>query len=213
MHRVNGSVDALERITQLRVAKNAGLSIPRTVMTRDLDQIARAESGWDDDVVVKPLGSHWVEYPIGAWQSAFPFAIDRRSLISEPAEVTPVLVQDYIPHTHELRVFVVGDAIIVYSVHQRESAASLWEHDEVLEIRATELTDETEEKVRRYIRLSGTEIGAMDLLVTASGLVVFMEMNNVCDWRFFQSKANDTRVTDAVANYLESRVVHDIVDI
>jgi hypothetical protein len=186
--RVNASARPLDRLTQLTDAAAFGIATPRTVVTT---RPTRHRPG-GGACVVKAAGRHLVEPSPGVQHGLFPQPLDPRLGGGTP-EPAPVIVQQYLPADHELRVFVVGDAVLGYRLARRPEQVRRVDVDTVLagQVRA----------LARYWRL---DVVAFDLLVR-SGTPVFLEARTNCDWRWFEHRAGDSAVSTAVAAWVTSR--------
>jgi hypothetical protein len=197
--RVNGARRLPDRLTQLTDAAAFGLATPRTVITT---RPARHRPG-GGTCIVKTAGRHLVEPSSGVQHGLFPQPLDPRSGGGEP-EPAPVIVQQYLPSDHELRVFVVGDQVIAYRVAKRDPA-QLWVDPDTVEVEAAEIDPALRGTLRAMARYWRLDVVAFDLLVRSGGYV-FLEANVHCDWRWFERRAGgEAAVSGAVAAWVATR--------
>jgi hypothetical protein len=196
---VNGARKLPDRLTQLTDAASFGLATPRTVVTT---RPARHRPG-GSTCIVKTAGRHLVEPSSGVQHGLFPQPLDPRLGGGEP-EPAPVIVQQYLPSDHELRVFVVGDQVIAYRVAKRDPA-QLWVDPDTVEVEAAEIDPALRGTLRAMARYWRLDVVAFDLLVRSGGNV-FLEANVHCDWRWFERRAGgEATVSGAVAAWVATR--------
>jgi hypothetical protein len=188
----------LDRLTQLSDAASFGLATPRTVVST---QPARHRPG-GGPCIVKSAGRHLVEPSSGVQHGLFPQPLDPRlgGGLPEPA---PVIVQQYLPSDHELRVFVVGDQVIAYRVDKR-NPAQLWMDPEAVEVHQVAVPPALADTLRALTRFWRLDVVAFDLLMR-TGEPVFLEANVNCDWRWFERRSGEPAVSAAVASWVASR--------
>jgi hypothetical protein len=189
-----------DRLTQLTDAAAFGLRTPRTVVTT---RPARHRPG-GGSCIVKTTGRHLVEPSSGVQHGLFPQPLDPRrgSSVAEPA---PVIVQQYLPSDHELRVFVVGEQVIAYQVDKLDPA-QLWVEPEAVEVHRVDIDPALAQTLRALTRFWRLDVVAFDLLVR-DDVPAFLEANVNCDWRWFERRSGTGRtpVSDAVASWVAAR--------
>ncbi|HVV17951.1 MAG TPA: hypothetical protein VHF06_00855 [Pseudonocardiaceae bacterium] len=187
-----------DRITQLTDAAAFGLRTPRTVVTT---RPARHRPG-GARCVVKTTGRHLVEPSSGVQHGLFPRPLDPRrgGGLPEPA---PVIVQQYMPSDHELRVFVVGEELIAYRVDKLDPA-QLWVDPEGVDVGRVDMPPGLGDTLLALARYWRIDVVAFDLLV-ADDAPVFLEANINCDWRWFEHRSGEPAVSRAVAAWVTSR--------
>lgn len=199
------AVSPPDRLTQLRAAAAAGLSIPATVVTSVPAQAARTIAG-DGDLLVKSLGHHAVEAQPGALLGVFPVRVTRQDISAMlAAEPAPVIVQDYIEAPRELRVYIVGAQMFTYAV-TRPHPSSLWTEPDVITVERAELPYGAELALWRIASALNLELAAFDLLDAPEG-PVFLEVNTHCDWLWTERKSGSPAVSNAIRTMIEDLFV------
>ncbi|WP_422647222.1 ATP-grasp domain-containing protein [Actinoalloteichus caeruleus] len=188
----------LDRLSQLDDAASFGLRVPRTAVTT---RPARNRPG-GGRCLVKTAGRHLLEPRPGALHGLFPRPLDpsRSRDVVEPA---PVIVQQHLDAEEELRVFVVGGELIAYRVRKLDPA-QLWQDPDAVTVEAVETPRPLAATLLALVRHWRLDIAAFDLLVV-EGEPVFLEVNVNCDWRWFEYRAEDTRVSRATHEWVASR--------
>jgi len=195
------------RIEQVIDAFRLGVRVPRTEVTTD---VREAVSGWDcAKVVVKPLGPHFpTPRPIPA-DAHFAEVVDRRGTLPSWVEPgSPVVVQEYVEHVRELRVYYVDGAVGAIEV-SKPTPASLWTEPDRTRACRVECPPNVRHAVQALAEAWDLRYGAFDLLVTSDGRPVFLEVNTDGDWLWFERKAGWNGVTFMAATML--RDLHERV--
>jgi len=194
---------APDRVTQLAEARAAGLRTPATVVTNAPWAAARQLPG-SGDVIVKALGEHYIEPRPGHLTGLAPRRISRAALMQgNSVEPGPVMVQEFLPSTQELRVYMVGGELITYAV-VKPSPESLWEGDPAVYARTVPTPPELERPLASLAETWDLDVAAFDLLDTPDG-PVFLEVNGACDWLWSDRLAGDGTVSRRVAELVSSR--------
>ncbi|WP_379520423.1 ATP-grasp domain-containing protein [Nonomuraea insulae] len=192
----------LGRLAQLAGAAAAGVRTPRTIVTTDPG--AAAAELPRGRLVVKVLDEHFVETAPGRMVGLLPEIADRETLVCRPSPGFPMIVQEYVEHDLELRVYYLAGDVHAFAV-TKPSPDAPWRDPAGVSVRATPAPPRAVEVVRRLARDWGLVFGAFDLLL-AAGEVVFLEVNADGDWRWFEAKAGTRAVTNAAA--LMVRTLH-----
>ncbi|MER7706991.1 hypothetical protein ABTX81_29335 [Kitasatospora sp. NPDC097605] len=186
-------------LAQLRLARRHGVAVPRTVLTTDPHLVRDAFDG--PRVVVKAAHHHFVEPAPGRLYGIFPTVLDRAALAGGPRPGPPVLVQEYVEHRAELRVYFVAGRLHAYEVGKADPAVP-WTAPERLDVRALPAPPpEAAAATRTLAAALDLRYGAFDFLLGA-GAPVFLEVNPDGDWRWAERRTGGTPVTAAVAAML-----------
>ncbi|MEV7801971.1 hypothetical protein AB0O28_03375 [Microbispora sp. NPDC088329] len=190
------------RLEQLADAAAAGISVPRTVVTTDPAAAAAEIPG--GRVVIKVVGEHFVETAPGLLTGVLPEIASRAEALRRPVLDYPVIVQEYVEHDAELRVYHVAGAVHAYAVGKR-APDSPWREEAEVTVTPVATPPAAADAVRMLASLWGLTYGAFDLLLS-DGEVVFLEVNADGDWRWFEAKAGGLAVSTAAA--LATRTLH-----
>ena len=187
---------------QLAAAVGAGLRVPTTMITTDLAEAARSIAG-DGDLVVKTLGDHFVETVPGRLDAVLPRRVARRDLVDRPTEPAPVLVQEFVASTRELRIHAVGEHLVGFEV-AKPSPEAPWTEPDSVTARAIVVPEHLRAPLHRLMTRLRLDVAAFDVLETDDG-PVFLEVNPTGDWLNFESRAGVAPVTAAVVDLLTDR--------
>jgi glutathione synthase/RimK-type ligase-like ATP-grasp enzyme len=185
-----------DRLTQLKAARNAGLRVPASLVTTRLADAAAAIPG-DGDLLVKSLGRHMIEDPPGRMRGLFPRRVPRCEVAREhTAESGPVLVQEFVESVRELRVHVVGESFSAYAV-TRPTPDSLWTRPDLIVAESVTLPPALIDRLTKVSRMFGLDVGGFDLLETAHGEPVFLEVNPEGSWLWVERLARSSETSQA----------------
>jgi MvdD family ATP-grasp ribosomal peptide maturase len=194
---------------QLRVARELGLAIPRTLTTNDPAAVRAFAEGCEAGMVTKMLSSFAV-YEGGQELVVFTNRVKPEDLADlSGLSLCPATFQEMVPKALELRVTVVGERVMSASIDSQSSerAAHDWRRDGLTMIadwRPYELPREVEEKILRLMDYFGLNYGAIDFIVTPDGRHVFLEINPAGEF-FWLERRPGLPVSDAIADVLLGR--------
>jgi hypothetical protein len=183
-------------LAQLDVARRHGVAVPRTLVTTDPYR-AFAEFGCRQ-LVVKAAHRHFVEPEPGRLHGVFPVVVEQHTLSAGLGP--PVIVQEYMEHEAELRVYYVAGQLHAFRV-DKGSAADLWTAPDTVGVSPVTPPPSVAEATIRLATAMSLHYGAFDFLLCA-GTPVFLEVNPDGDWRWAERKSHTTPVTAAVSAML-----------
>ena len=151
-------------------------------------------------MIVKALHQHFVEAAPGWLTGVFPVVVPRADLghWSEPGP--PVIVQEFVEHEAELRVYDVNGQLHGFEII-KEAPADPWLSGARVQARLVRLPPAVATAARVLASAFGLRYGAFDFLVRA-GSPVFLEVNPDGDWRWAEIRSGSSPVTAAVARML-----------
>lgn len=183
-------------LAQLMLAQRNQISVPQTIVTTDLSHARRAFSC--PRLVIKAVDQHFVEAEPGRLTGIFPTVVERRDLPGGPGP--PVVVQEYVEHETELRVYYAAGRIAAYDVG-KDSPAAPWTDPDGVRVRPVESPAPVEAATRLLASAMALRFGAFDFLIR-DGRPVFLEVNPDGDWRWAEQRSRTTLVTLAAARML-----------
>ncbi|MFI6502393.1 BTAD domain-containing putative transcriptional regulator [Nonomuraea typhae] len=187
------------RLVQLYSAARAGIRTPRTIITTD-PAAASAELA-ADRIVVKALDRHFVETEPGTMEAMFPEIMDCAGARNLPAQEMPMIVQEYVEHWAELRVYHLDGEILAFRV-RKHSPEAIWRDAASVTVSPVIAPEAVAGAVQRLVGLWGLRYGAFDFLLTKEG-PVFLEVNSEGDWRWFEAKAGVDDVSIAALSMVQ----------
>jgi hypothetical protein len=192
---------------QLADAARLGVRTPRTLVTTDAS--AAAGSLGASPVIVKTPDFRVLEPDPHTWPAHLPAVFDGPVPADAPGH--PVVVQEHVPHSRELRVYHLDGAICAFEVG-KPGPASPWTEPERVTVTRTACPRDAVGAVRALCAHWGLRYGAFDLLVTPDGEPVFLEANPDGDWLWFERRAGWRGVSFAAAVMVRELYVRSIRD-
>ncbi|MCA9655146.1 MAG: MvdC family ATP-grasp ribosomal peptide maturase [Myxococcales bacterium] len=199
---------ALDKLQQLRIARELGLTIPRTLVTNDPDQVLAFHDAAGGRLVTKMLT------PLSQSMGGHAPLVRTNELRPEDLEEldglrhSPMVFQEQIDKSHELRVAVVDAgggrclAAAIDATTSREGRVD-WRKATPAEVgwRPASLPDALASSLLALVRALGLVYGAADLIVTPDGRHVFLELNPAGEWGMLERDAG-LPVAAAIADAL-----------
>ncbi|MFI5760930.1 MULTISPECIES: hypothetical protein [unclassified Streptomyces] len=177
---------------QLVEARRLGVRTPRTVVTNDVPAGAREVGA--PVLVVKTPDFRLFEPDRHTWKDCLPSVVGPEAAERDPgpapgvAGERPVVVQEYVAHVRELRVYHLDGGICAFEVGKPGPSSPMTDPDSVTVTRV-DCPRPAAEAVRTLCTAWNLRYGAFDLLVSDTGEAVFLEANPDGDWLWFERKA------------------------
>jgi hypothetical protein len=185
-------------IDQLLLAQRHQIAVPRTVVASDACQAASAFQC--SRLVIKAVHRHFVEPSPGQLSWIFPAIVKRGALADASLPGPPVVVQEYIEHSAELRVYWVHGQVHAFEI-SKISPVGPWLAADQVEVRLVEPPSAVVSATRCLAAAMEIQYGAFDFLMR-DGTPFFLEVNQDGDWRWIEGKAGVASVTLSVAKML-----------
>jgi hypothetical protein len=175
------------KLAQLEVAREVGLTIPRTLATNDPATARAFLTGLDDGAIYKPFNpptrnvGELGEPP--RWATVYTNKLDEAALARlDGVAAAPCIFQELLAKRVELRVIAIGDRVFATEIHSQVSEASAIDFRRNYALGETpyaahELPAEVSERCLALNRRLGLVFGAMDFVLTPDGRYVFLEVN------------------------------------
>jgi glutathione synthase/RimK-type ligase-like ATP-grasp enzyme len=189
---------ASRKALQLRVAGQLGLRTPRTLVTTDPDAARRfiAEQGVGRTIFKTFSCTHAV------WRETR-LVRDEELTLLDQVRFSPVIFQEFIPASADLRVTIVGDRIFPAAIDSRGTDYEVDFRMSLGQARTEpcELPREVEDRLFALMSRLGLVYGAIDLRRTPEGEHVFLEVNTGGEFLFIEDRT-DQPIAQAVADWL-----------
>lgn len=194
------------KISMLRVARQLGLQIPRTLVTNDPKRARDFFHACDRRMIVKTFrgysGSISGELK-AIWTSpVLEEHLERIELVRN----VPCLFQEYVPKDVELRVTVIGRRVFACEIHSQRSAISRddWRRYDLdnTPYVACSLPDAVELACLKLLDAFSLPFGAIDLIRRPDGTYVFLEVNANGQWLWIE-ELTELPLVAAMADLLQ----------
>ncbi|MFC9799912.1 MvdC/MvdD family ATP grasp protein [Streptomyces bacillaris] len=185
---------------QLQVARAAGLSVPRTLVTTDAGAVRRFSRMVNDQVVTKALGAPVVAHA-GGYEALYTREPDLEAL--QGVELTAHLFQERVEKDFEVRAVFVGDECFCVRIDAESDQARIdWRLDyDAIKLTPMETPKAVLQSLQRYAAVMDLAYFAADFIVRPSGQWMFLEANPSGQWAWADSV--DLPVAKAIATVLK----------
>jgi glutathione synthase/RimK-type ligase-like ATP-grasp enzyme len=194
------------RWKQLSIAKRMGFHIPATLITNDPMAARKFYTEHDGDIVLKALHHHGIVIK-GRRYSIYtrPWTNENVSRFDDLI-YAPCIIQERLHKKSDLRVTVVGDEVFAVELDSQSTRMGKddWHRSDISSIpkRIVRLDDLVGQLCIKLIKLLELKYGAIDLVNTEEGEVMFLEINPTGDWYWIE-RFTGLRITEAVVDLIE----------
>lgn len=196
---------------QLRRASRHGFATPATIITNRPDDVVRFKAAAGGDIVYKPLSAS----DLGASEvpadervvGLMPTTIvddDAQALMAAVAEL-PCLFQAYVAKQYEVRATVIGDRVFAARLDSQDDERTRIDSRDMrapIRYAAIELEPALACACVALVASYGLAFGAIDLIVTPEGDVVFLEVNPAGQFLYVQQLVPELDMAGALADLL-----------
>jgi len=186
---------------QLMLAREIGFTIPDTVISNNIDDIAPMFNR-HKEIIYKTLDSFLIppDKIIYTNITTKDDVLQRR----EEIRLAPCMFQEFLQKSYELRVTVVGDRIFSVAIDSQSDVRTKidWRRDQSRSMySSTDIGEALTSKLRTYMTKASLVYGAFDFVVTLDEQVVFLECNPSGQWLWLE-KATNLPISQAIADLL-----------
>jgi glutathione synthase/RimK-type ligase-like ATP-grasp enzyme len=202
------------KLHQHRLAREAGLSIPRSLTTNDPAEV-RAFAGTCPGGLIAKMHDRFTRMLEGTeTETRFEMVATAPLDCDDPGaldglDLCPMIFQEDVPKKVELRVTVVGHQVFAAEVDSQSTPAnrSDWRVDQDANVwRPSELPPEIRDKLLRVLTRLGLNYGACDLILTPDGQYVFLEVNCLAGMFTWIEDQTGLPISAAIADLLVGRL-------
>lgn len=191
---------------QLKKAAAIGFQTPRTLITNDpvrAKQFCRSMP----KVIVKPVSRpHFETGGVQKMVYANPIGADDPRI--QDIELSPMILQAYVPKQLELRITVVGTSVFACAIHSQKSEKTThdWRHYDLANTphETFPLPEAVRIRCIQLVKNYGLNFGAIDMVLTPSGEYVFLEINPNGQWLWIE-ELTQLNISSALIELLFSR--------
>jgi glutathione synthase/RimK-type ligase-like ATP-grasp enzyme len=177
---------AENKLRQLRLARAAGLQIPRTLVTNDPEQV-RAFFREVGGAMVAKLATPLSVNMDASSEFVYTSEVHEQDLAdAESLRYSPMIFQERIPKARELRIAFVAGRLFVGALDASHSAAGRTDWRRATPEECTWVRDQVPDPVAGRLRALmdalGLIYGAIDIIRTPEGEHIFLEVNPAGEW-------------------------------
>ncbi|HYV90914.1 MAG TPA: hypothetical protein VE978_03990 [Chitinophagales bacterium] len=195
---------AENKFLQLKLAKQIGFVIPKTIITNSKTQLKVFYEENNKNIIIKPISQTRVQYKEN---SEFIFTSSVSQILIQEIEMydlTPCIFQENIPKEYEIRVTIVGEEIFAAAVYSQKDIETKTDwRKKKLKFVEMKLPIEIEQLCLLLVKKLNLEFGAIDLIKTPDGTYVFLEINPNGQWVWIESQTGQ-KISEAIINFLSN---------
>lgn len=193
------------KMYNLMLAKNVGLSIPKSIITTNSKTIL-SFLHHTEKIITKAIKNGGFSINSKVSLGAFTNLINKNKIEEKPKEFAPSLVQEYIEKKLELRVFYLNGkcyTAAIFSQADEQTKVDFRRYNKECPNRVVpfNLPIGIEEKIERFMNKLDYKSGSLDLIYTKENKYVFLEVNPVGQYDAISKKCN-FNLDKQIAKYL-----------
>ena len=180
------------KLLQLQKAKALGFTLPDTLVSNDPGKIYNFIKNCTGEVVAKPLKTALMKRD-GEAHVIFTSRLDKKNLPeSGSLSLVPVIFQQEVPKSSDIRVTVVGNRVFTVSIDSQcnQETQVDWRRGENIELRheVHELPETLRNQCIALVHKLNLRFGAIDLVLDTKGDYYFLEINPNGQWAWIESQ-------------------------
>lgn len=189
--------EANRKSEQIRLASELGFSVPRTLITNSSAEARSFIENLGSCVAVKSLSAPSLLVRDNGKKSGVSFFTHKLSIKEALAGIDqvnncPMIFQEYVDKSFELRITVVGDDVFpcaIYSQNSEKTQEDYRRYDfEYTPYTRYELPDDIKHRCIQITKRFGLGFGCVDMAVTPDGEYIFFEINPNGQWLGIEMK-------------------------
>lgn len=192
---------AVDKYYALSLLEEAGLPVPKTIVTENANDAIKAFHELGGDVVIKPIfGSRG----IGSTRISDPNIAERIFRALEFNHQV-IYLQEFLPHgNYDLRIFVLGNRVL----SSMKRVSNSWKTNISLGAKPVPYkpSKEIEDLAIKAANIIGCEVAGIDVLEGENGPVI-LEVNSQPGWRGLQS-VSKVNIADEIIAYILNKAKH-----
>lgn len=201
---------ATSKLTQLNLAQQSGMLIPKTLCSNDPDDIrAFMRENQRHGVIYKPLcANFWFDDQ--QVRVTYTAKVDLALLTSNwQLQMTPGIYQKEVKKRYELRIICFGDYLIAAKINSQNHAAGKIDWRAIpeasLQVEPYNLPSKLEKQIRRFMKQLGLVFGSMDFIVDEAGNYLFLEVNEQGQFLWVEQYLPEIKMLDIFVQFLLQR--------
>jgi len=217
MNHPRKDFQCLQKLWQLQVAIQEGLSIPETVVTSDPQVAKEFFVSCNEQVIYKLIG--------GASNFSIPAYEQPRGIPTLPlrqadfeyldqVRFAPHFFQKRIEKRVELRVTIVGQKVFTIEIDSQAGDGKVdWRNDYSVKMTPYDLPEEIETKCKTLMKRLGLNYGALDFCLTPDDQYIFLEINCAGQYMWIEQRT-ELPISAEIANLLAGKtepLVHPVL--
>ena len=192
------------KLYQQKIARQCGLVVPSTIIGNSPDD-AIEFSGIHNGLLLKSIG--YIKLDDAGKYFLYSERFDHEEIAksSKSIHLCPIFAQEYVDKAYEYRVMVIGDKVLSCRIDSQASERTKvdWRHYDLENVEHVEvdLPALIQQRLLDFMHRVGLRYGAIDMIETPSGELVFLEVNPSGQWGWIADLAG-LPIPEAVAEML-----------
>ncbi|MDX8554359.1 grasp-with-spasm system ATP-grasp peptide maturase [Tenacibaculum sp. 1B UA] len=203
------NITGLNKIKTLSLAKGVGLTIPKTIITNNREEVVRFLSVSSNGLICKAIHEAFHDKSYlneGFWISNKTTAI--YDINDVPDSFGPSIFQENIFKEYEIRTFYLNGEFFsscIFSQNNEKTKIDFRNYDEKKPNRMVpyKLPKEIQNQIKKLMELSKLNTGSIDFIKNKKGQYIFLEINPVGQFDFV-SKSCNFNIDKRIYNYLSN---------
>lgn len=197
---------ARKKVLQLKIARELGFTVPRTIITNDPELVRRFFEFCKGQIIFKAIHHEMLDYEDKSFNIPTTLVSPARFAKLDLVKGMPSLFQEFVDKEYEVRITVVGNKVFPVKIDSQAHAETSidWRNPDFIEKLAytqCSLSAETADKCCSMLRMLGLEFGAFDFVVDKQGCWYFLEVNPNGQWYWLENLAG-VLISDAIVDKL-----------
>jgi glutathione synthase/RimK-type ligase-like ATP-grasp enzyme len=196
----NYEVNEIDKLKQLITAKEVGLSIPKTLITENNNELINFMKICKNRVITKALNTHRISFLLSKNIKCIlnlktEVVLKRKLKYDVNLEGIPSLYQEYVDKIFELRIFFLRGtfyAMAVFSQSNTKTKIDYRNYDREVPNRIVPyiLPVLIKKKLIRFMKVLDIVSGSIDMIYTTKGEYVFLEVNPIGQYHWLEKNCN-----------------------
>jgi glutathione synthase/RimK-type ligase-like ATP-grasp enzyme len=178
---------AEHKLYQLRVARNLGFRIPRTLVSSDLGELRSFCDSNSHGTICKPI-FHGLFVDGATRYAIYTRRITSDLLDADSISACPILIQEEIPRKADVRVTIIGTKCFVADITGDAGLVDWREPNVSAKYIPSDIDETTRAACQGMLDELGLLYGAFDFIRTPEGDLVFLEINPTGEWAWLEDR-------------------------
>lgn len=180
---------AERKLYQLYLANKIGFKIPRSITSNDPTQILKEFPNFGRDFIIKPISHGLQVTPKGTYSVYTSEINDMQPFENGRLFECPVLVQDKIPNSKDIRVTVIGKKLYAVEISKDNQTEVDWRKIDICKSYKIHVTPKVlDQLIFELNDRLGLVYSAFDFILTPNGEYVFLETNPAGEWLWLENE-------------------------
>lgn len=178
---------AEHKLYQLQIARKVGFRVPRTLVSRDPLKLRSFAAANAAGTICKPI-FHGMFVDETSRYSVYTRRVTPESLDADCVNICPVLLQEEIPRSADVRATFIGSRCFVADIKGDVPLIDWRDPSVLVRYSASGLNDKVQRMCRNMLEKLGLVYGAFDFVRTPEGDLVFLEVNPTGEWAWLEDR-------------------------